>query len=47
MPYVGGLDRYLEICREVTATNYDGFVFGRREDVPAGVAAAAASPAAA
>jgi cation diffusion facilitator CzcD-associated flavoprotein CzcO len=47
MPYVGGLDRYLEICREVVATNYDGFVFGRREDVPAGVAAAAASPAAA
>jgi len=27
MPYVGGLDRYLEICRDVVASNYAGFVF--------------------
>lgn len=38
MPYVGGLDRYVEICREVAAKNYDGFVFGRRaaRELPAG-----------
>jgi len=27
MPYVGGLDRYVEICRDIVANNYEGFVF--------------------
>jgi cation diffusion facilitator CzcD-associated flavoprotein CzcO len=29
MPYVGGLDRYAEICRATEADAYPGFVFGR------------------
>jgi len=29
MPYVGGLDRYTEICRETEAAGYRGFAFGR------------------
>jgi hypothetical protein len=27
IPYIGGLDRYLEICRDVAARNYPGFSF--------------------
>jgi cation diffusion facilitator CzcD-associated flavoprotein CzcO len=27
IPYVGGLDRYLEICRDIAARNYQGFSF--------------------
>jgi cation diffusion facilitator CzcD-associated flavoprotein CzcO len=27
IPYVGGLDRYVEICREVAADGYKGFTF--------------------
>ncbi len=29
MPYVGGLDRYTEICRAVAENGYQGFTFGR------------------
>jgi hypothetical protein len=29
MPYVGGLDRYTEICRAVATNDYQGFAFGR------------------
>jgi cation diffusion facilitator CzcD-associated flavoprotein CzcO len=29
MPYVGGLDRYTEICSAITENNYHGFAFGR------------------
>jgi cation diffusion facilitator CzcD-associated flavoprotein CzcO len=29
IPYVGGLDRYLAICREVAAKHYEGFAFAR------------------
>jgi hypothetical protein len=28
MPYAGGLNRYVELCREVVAKNYQRFVFG-------------------
>jgi hypothetical protein len=28
MPYIGGLDRYAEICRETAAGGYPGFAFG-------------------
>jgi choline dehydrogenase-like flavoprotein len=28
MPYIGGLDRYVEICRENAAGGYQGFAFG-------------------
>jgi len=42
MPYVGGLDRYLEICREAAANKYPGFVFEPRE--PNALPAAAAHP---
>jgi hypothetical protein len=31
MPYVGGLDRYLQICRDVVANGYEGFAFRRLE----------------
>jgi cation diffusion facilitator CzcD-associated flavoprotein CzcO len=31
MPYVGGLDRYVQICRDVVANGYAGFTFGRRD----------------
>jgi cation diffusion facilitator CzcD-associated flavoprotein CzcO len=29
MPYIGGLDRYTEICRATEAAGYQGFAFGR------------------
>ncbi len=32
MPYVGGLDRYAEICRGVADGLYQGFAFGRGGD---------------
>jgi cation diffusion facilitator CzcD-associated flavoprotein CzcO len=32
MPYVGGLDRYTEICRGVAVGGYQGFAFGRGGD---------------
>jgi cation diffusion facilitator CzcD-associated flavoprotein CzcO len=32
MPYVGGLDRYTAICRDITAGGYPGFAFGRTGD---------------
>jgi cation diffusion facilitator CzcD-associated flavoprotein CzcO len=32
MPYVGGLDRYTEICRATAAGGYQGFAFGRTGD---------------
>jgi cation diffusion facilitator CzcD-associated flavoprotein CzcO len=31
MPYVGGLDRYVEICRNIAASGYKGFMFKRLE----------------
>jgi cation diffusion facilitator CzcD-associated flavoprotein CzcO len=31
IPYVGGLDRYLEICRDIAARNYDGFSFTKAD----------------
>jgi cation diffusion facilitator CzcD-associated flavoprotein CzcO len=31
MPYVGGLDRYTEICRAVADGGYEGFAFGRAD----------------
>jgi cation diffusion facilitator CzcD-associated flavoprotein CzcO len=27
IPYVGGLDRYVQICRDIAAKNYEGFTF--------------------
>ncbi len=35
MPYVGGLDRYVEICRGIAAGNYPGFSFGTAGAEPA------------
>jgi cyclohexanone monooxygenase len=33
MPYAGGLNRYTEICREVAAKNYEGFVIRQGDRV--------------
>jgi cation diffusion facilitator CzcD-associated flavoprotein CzcO len=34
IPYVGGLDRYLQICREVAANHYQGFSFANAASAP-------------
>jgi cation diffusion facilitator CzcD-associated flavoprotein CzcO len=34
MPYTGGLARYNEVCRDVAAQGFKGFVFGRKGDAP-------------
>jgi cyclohexanone monooxygenase len=34
MPYVGGLDRYRDICDEIVAKQYEGFIFHRRQELP-------------
>ena len=33
MPYAGGLNRYTEICREVAAKGYEGFVIRQGDRV--------------
>jgi cation diffusion facilitator CzcD-associated flavoprotein CzcO len=43
MPYVGGMNRYLDICRETAAAGYAGFNFGPRaaaQKMPQAVSAA-------